>query len=71
MEFLTIQTIIAFGLGCVAATVIWYFVIRNNRQHLDSWMAYPEQTWNKIAPELEELSDDVKQKIEDIIKKGK
>jgi len=63
--------VIAFILGAAAATIVWYFVLRNNRKKVNEWLDFPAETWDKIDAELDEFGDDVKDKVNEIFNRKK
>lgn len=63
-----------FGGGVVAATIVWYFVLRNNKKRFAEWMDASEIYFTMALGKIDGLSDEAKAKIEEIIanfKKGK
>ena len=44
--------ILAFFLGCVISSVIWYLVLRNNLKRVQNWLSLPESIRKKYV-ELE------------------
>ena len=59
--------VLAFLAGIIVATIVWYFVLRNNKKQIQLWIETPEQYFNQIQTQIGDLSDDAKNKIEDII----
>jgi len=65
------ELLITFLAGVVVATIIWYFVLRNNRKNVNQWLDLPAETWDKIDTELDEFGDDVKDKVNQILNRKK
>ena len=58
-------------IGIIGATVIWYFVLRNNRKKLAEFIDVPEEMWDKVKEEIEEFPDEVKDKLSSLFNKKK
>ena len=65
------ELLFSFLAGVVVATIIWYFVLRNNRKNVNQWLDLPAETWDKIDAELDEFGDDVKDKVNQILNRKK
>jgi hypothetical protein len=61
------DVILAFTVGVVVSTIVWYFVLRNNKKKIQLWLETPEQYFNQIQSQIGDLSDEAKGKMEDII----
>jgi len=64
-----INFLFGLGAGIVAASVIWYFVLRNNRNKLAQFIDVPEAMWEKVKQEVDEFDDDVKDKLQNLFNK--
>ena len=67
MTFSLLQIILSFGFGLVVATVVWYFVLRNNKKLVKLYLDNPDLLLEKIKNEVGDFSADVQEKIQDII----
>lgn len=63
-----------FAGGLVAATVVWYFVLRNNKKNFSVWMDGTEQYFMDALGKIDGISDEASAKIDELFaefKKGK
>ena len=56
----------AFLAGLIVATIIWYFVLRNNKGKIQLWLDKPEAYFYNVQQEVGDLGDDLKAKIDEI-----
>jgi len=63
---ITGATVIAFVVGMVVATIVWYFVLRNNRKHINEFLDAPEKLFDDIKDDIEELDDKAKEELEEL-----
>jgi len=53
--------------GAIITTIAWYFVLRNNRSKINTWLQTPEDYFAELQNEVGVFSNDAKQKIEELI----
>jgi len=58
--------VLAFLCGILAATVIWYFILRNNRAHIDEFLNAPEKLFDDIWHDIEDLDDKAKEEFDEL-----
>jgi len=61
------ELLIAFVAGLLVATIIWYFVLRNNRNKIQLWLDTPEAYFTNIQNEVGDLGQDLQTKINEIV----
>lgn len=55
--------------GVILATVIWYFVLRNNRKHIDEFLNAPEKLFDDVKDNIGELDDKAKEELAELKEK--
>lgn len=58
--------LISFGCGMVAATVIWYFVLKNNKRHFNEWIDGTEVYLAAAISKIDGISEEASDKIDEI-----
>jgi len=66
---ITGSTVIAFIVGMIVATVVWYFVLRNNRKHINEFLDAPEKLFDDIWDDIEDLDDKAKEEFDELKEK--
>jgi len=59
--------LLAFLAGIVVATIVWYFVLRNNKNKIQLWLSTPEAYFQQVQSEVGTFSADMRKKVEDIV----
>jgi hypothetical protein len=50
--------------GMIAATIIWFFVLRNNKKHFNEWMNSTEDYFLEAIHNIEGLGEEASAKID-------
>ena len=58
--------LICFAGGIVTATIIWYFVLKNNRKHFNEWIDGTEQYFMEALSKIDGISEEASAKIDAI-----
>jgi hypothetical protein len=52
--------------GMVIATIVWYFVLRNNKKNFNAWMDFTETYLADALSKIDGISDEAAAKIDAI-----
>lgn len=58
--------LICFAGGIVAATIVWFFVLRNNKKHFNEWMDGTEQYFMEALSKVDGIGEEASAKIDAI-----
>ena len=58
--------LIIFGSGLVVATVVWYFILRNNKNKFNMWIDGTEQYFMEALDKIDGISEEASAKIDAI-----
>lgn len=59
-------SLIIFGSGLVVATVVWYFILRNNKNKFNMWIDGTEQYFMEALDKIDGISEEASAKIDAI-----
>lgn len=59
--------ILLFAGGAVSATVIWFFILRNNKKKFAEWMSAAELYFADALSKIDNLGDEASGKIDEIL----
>jgi hypothetical protein len=57
--------------GLVVSTVVWFFVLRNNKKRFNEWMSGTEQYLYDALMKMDEIGEDATAKIDELFAKFK
>lgn len=58
--------LISFGGGIITATIIWYFVLKNNKKHFNEWIDGTEQYFMEALSKVDGIGEEASAKIDAI-----
>ena len=61
------EGLVGFLIGLIVATIVWFFVLKNNRKKIQSWLDAPEIFFDNLQEDVGQLSAEAQQKLNDVI----
>ena len=54
-----------FGGGLVVSTVVWFFVLRNNKKNFAAWMSGTEEYFQNVLVNMDDVGENAAAKIDE------